>query len=31
MNGAMPKVGIGSYIPNDGDEIDLVFILFEDE
>ncbi len=31
VNGAMPKVGIGSYIPNDGDEIDLVFILFEDE
>lgn len=31
VNGTMPKIGIGSYIPDDGDEIDLVFILFEDE
>ena len=29
VNGSMPDVGIGSYIPSDGDEISLVFILFD--
>ena len=29
VNGVAPKVGIGSYIPDDGDEIELVFILFD--
>lgn len=31
VNGSMPNVGIGSYIPDDGDEIELEFILFEEE
>ncbi|MBR2547879.1 MAG: DUF4430 domain-containing protein [Eubacterium sp.] len=29
VNGSMPNVGIGAYIPDDGDEIELEFILFE--
>ena len=29
VNGDMPGVGIGSYVPDDGDDIDLVFSLFE--
>ena len=29
VNGDTPSVGINSYVPNDGDEIELIFILFE--
>ena len=29
VNGSMPNVGIGSYVPDDGDEISLVFSLFD--
>ena len=29
VNGSMPGVGIGSFVPDDGDEIELVFRLFE--
>lgn len=29
VNGDMPDVGIGSFIPEDGDEIELVFQLFD--
>ena len=31
VNGEMPNVGIGAYTVNDGDEIDLVFVLFDGE
>ena len=31
VNGEMPNVGIGAYTVNDGDEVDLVFILFDGE
>lgn len=29
VNGEMPNVGINAFIPEDGDEIELVFILFD--